>query len=305
MMQPIAYLPLRSVYTDHLKDSGVKSAGAQTLCSKPVAAAVPLIRGQAALHRSDGLISGGITMPQTKNEYVTLRVDDGSTMRAYLARPTDGAPHPGLIVFQEAFGVNAHIRDVTERFGREEYIALAPELYHRTSPGFEGAYDNFEAVTPQMRAITDAGLESDIRAAFDWLRADATVLDGSVACAGYCMGGRVSFLANTTVQVKAAISYYGGGIAPGPRGPGLLDRIGSLHAPILFFWGYQDKHIGIDQPRVVADALHAAHKSFVTVAFSDADHGFFCDARPSYNAPAATQSWALALRFLKTNLGQG
>jgi carboxymethylenebutenolidase len=244
-------------------------------------------------------------MPQTKNDYVALTVDDGTTMRAYVAHPTDGAPHPGLIVFQEAFGVNPHIRDVTERFGREGYIALAPELYHRTSQGFEGAYDNFEAVMPQMAAITNPGLESDIRAAFDWLRADASVLDSSVACGGYCMGGRVSFLANATVPVKAAISYYGGGIAPGPRGPGLLDQVGNLHAPLLLFWGYQDKHIGIDQPRAVADALHTAGKSFVTVTFSDADHGFFCDARPSYNAQAATQSWALALRFLKTNLGQG
>jgi carboxymethylenebutenolidase len=244
-------------------------------------------------------------MPSTKNEYVTLRIDDGTTMRAYVAQPTDGAPHPGLMVFQEAFGVNAHIRDVTERFGREGYVALAPELYHRTAPGFEGDYNKFEAVSPLIKALTDAGLEADIRAAFHWLRADAGVLDGAVACAGFCMGGRVSFLADSTVPLKAAISYYGGGIAPGPRGPGLLGRAGELHAPLLMFWGLKDKHIGIEAPRAVADALRAAGKTFVNVEFSEADHAFFCDARPSYNAPAATQSWALALRFLKINLGQG
>jgi carboxymethylenebutenolidase len=244
-------------------------------------------------------------MPPTKNEYVTLRVDDDTTMRAYVAHPTDGALHPGLIVFQEAFGVNAHIRDVTERFGREGYVALAPELYHRAAPGFEGDYNNFQATMPLIQSLTNAGLESDIRAAFDWLRADAGVLDGAVACAGFCMGGRVSFLADATVPLKAAISYYGGGIAPGPQSPGLLARAAELRAPILLFWGLHDKHIGIEQPRAVADALRAAHKSFVSVEFSDADHGFFSDVRPSYNAPAATQSWALTLRFLKTNLGQG
>jgi carboxymethylenebutenolidase len=243
-------------------------------------------------------------MPQTKNEYVTLRVNDGTTMRAYAAHPTDGARHPGLLVFQEAFGVNGHIRDVTVRFAREGYVALAPELYHRTAPSFEGEYNNFEAIAPLMQAMTDQGLESDIRAAFEWLRADAGVLDGSVACAGFCMGGRVSFLADAAVPLKAAISYYGGGIAPGPRGPGLLGRAGSLHAPILLFWGLQDKHIGVEQPRAVADALRAAQKPFVSVEFSEADHGFFCDVRPSYNVPAAAQSWALALCFLKTNLGQ-
>ncbi|MGH9448885.1 MAG: dienelactone hydrolase family protein, partial [Terriglobia bacterium] len=89
-------------------------------------------------------------MPQTKNEYVTLRVNDGTTMRAYVAHPADGAQRPGLLVFQEAFGVNAHIRDVTERFAREGYVALAPELYHRTAPGFEGEYNNFDAIMPLM-----------------------------------------------------------------------------------------------------------------------------------------------------------
>jgi carboxymethylenebutenolidase len=81
-------------------------------------------------------------------DWITLQVGDGTTMRAYAARPQDGRAHAGLLVFQEAFGVNAHIRDVTERFAREGYHALAPELFHRTGPGFEGAYNNFEASCP-------------------------------------------------------------------------------------------------------------------------------------------------------------
>jgi carboxymethylenebutenolidase len=82
-------------------------------------------------------------MPETQTEWITLNVADGTTMRAYVARPQDANQHTGLLVYQEAFGVNAHIRDVTERFAREGYVAVAPELFHRTAPGFEGGYDNF------------------------------------------------------------------------------------------------------------------------------------------------------------------
>lgn len=90
-------------------------------------------------------------MAEIRTEWVDLDVADGTTMRAYVARPQDARPRSGLLVFQEAFGVNAHIRDVTERFAREGYHALAPELFHRTAPGFEGSYTNFEAVMPHMR----------------------------------------------------------------------------------------------------------------------------------------------------------
>jgi carboxymethylenebutenolidase len=81
----------------------------------------------------------------TKTEYVNLAVSDGTSMRAYVAHP-EGKPRAGLLVFQEAFGVNAHIRDVTERFAREGYLAISPELFHRTAPGLEAGYTNFPEV---------------------------------------------------------------------------------------------------------------------------------------------------------------
>jgi len=100
-----------------------------------------------------------------KTEYATLTVDDGSSMRAYVARPAAAEASRGLIVCQEAFGVNAHIRDVTERFARQGFLAIAPELFHRTSPGFEGRYDDFPSVTPHIRALTDNDMAADLRAA--------------------------------------------------------------------------------------------------------------------------------------------
>jgi carboxymethylenebutenolidase len=120
---------------------------------------------------------------------------------------------------------------------------------------------------------------------------------------GYCMGGRVSFLANALVPVKAAISYYGGGIAPGQRGPGLLSHVPEMHGAMLLYWGGLDQHIPKAETLAVADALKNAKKTYVCVEFSDADHGFICDARPSYNPQAAAESWALTHAFLADHLG--
>src|SRR5271166_1856957 len=97
-------------------------------------------------------------------EKVELAVADGTRMAAYVARPERGGPHPGLLVFQEAFGVNRHIRNVCDRFAEEGYVAIAPELFHRTAPpGFEGSYTDFPAVMPHTRAVTTDTAEMDLR----------------------------------------------------------------------------------------------------------------------------------------------
>jgi carboxymethylenebutenolidase len=229
-------------------------------------------------------------------EKIELRVDDAPPMSAYIARPASDGPHPGLIVFQEAFGVNAHIRDVTERFAREGYVAIAPELFHRTAPaGFEGKYGDMAAIAPHFQGITSQGLEADIQASYDWLTANSQVKADKISCIGFCMGGRAAFLANSVVHVRKAVSLYGGGIAPG-----LLDRAAKLQAPMLLIWGGLDKHITAEHRKNATDALTASQKDFVNVEFSHADHGFFCDARPAYNATAARQAWALTLEFLRS-----
>ena len=161
-------------------------------------------------------------------EKVVLNVSDGTTMAAYVARPDSEKNHPGILVFQEAFGVNGHIRNVAERFAREGFVAIAPELFHRTAPGFEGSYTDFETVRPHVGALKNETMSADILAAYNWLSKNS---NGSIFSIGFCMGGRVSFLANATVALKAAVSFYGGGIA------GLLDRVPSLSAPMMMFWG--------------------------------------------------------------------
>jgi carboxymethylenebutenolidase len=241
-----------------------------------------------------------VEMGKERDGYIQLNVDDGTTMAAYVARPGGKDRHPGIMVFQEAFGVNAHIREVTERFARAGYTAIAPELYHRTGPGFEGSYTDFEANRPHFTALNNANLEADIRTAFGWLRNDPLTEGSRIVSVGFCMGGRVSFIANSTVSVTASASFYGGGIAPGN-----LDRVPRVHAPMLFFWGGLDKHIGPDAIAAVTGAFRAAGKPYVNVEISDGEHGFFCNARASYNRKAATEAWNLTLAFFSENGGAG
>jgi len=225
------------------------------------------------------------------SEWIDLSVGDGTSMRAYVAKPID-PPRRGLLVFQEAFGVNAHIRDVAERFAARGFLAIAPELFHRTAPGFDCAYSEFAKAMPQLEAITEQGLDADAGAAHAWL--ERAGVGANTAAVGYCLGGRVSFVANSGLPLKAAVSYYGGRI------PTVLGRAPKLSGPMLFFWGGRDHHIPDEQRQAVITGVRDANKTFVDVVFSNADHGFFCDARPSYHAASAAQAWSLTNSFLNS-----
>lgn len=236
-------------------------------------------------------------MANLHSEWVELQVADGSRMRAWTVRPANAAPNRGLLVFQEAFGVNEHIREVTERWAAEGFVAIAPEIYHRAGPGVEMNYDEFPKVMPLMQALKTEELVRDIEAAGAWLRDAAGVPGDRLASVGYCMGGRLSFLANTVLPLQAAVSFYGGNI------PALLDRVGKLAAPMLFFWGEKDTHIPLAQIRQTLDAMAAAGKTFANISFSDAGHAFACDARASYHAESAQQSREWVLSFFNRHLG--
>ena len=222
-----------------------------------------------------------------KTEWTTLKVSDGTEMRLYVARPDPvdgGGKAPSVIVVQEAFGLNRHIRSVCERVAGLGYLAVSPEMFHRTAPGFDGNYDDIDKVRPHMAAMTDEGQAADLQAVHKFLQGDAQADAARVAAVGYCMGGRTAFLANSVLPLKAAVSYYGGRI------PSLLPKALGQNGPLLFFWGGQDKHIPPEQRREVLQALDGAGKPYTNVEFSAADHGFFCEERKSYHAVAAAQS---------------
>jgi carboxymethylenebutenolidase len=214
-------------------------------------------------------------------------------MKTYVARPAGAGPFPGILVFQEAFGVNHHIRGVCDRFASIGYLAAAPDLFHRFAPDVEIPYDDMEGAMAHVRRLTIDGLEEDIRAADALLRREAAC-SGRIVSVGFCMGGFVSFLANSILPLPAAVSFYGGRIAS------VLDRAPRQSGKLLLIWGGQDQHIGPDKRAAARDALEAARKPYVETLFSYAGHGFFCDERASYNADAAREAWALTTAFLQS-----
>ncbi|MFI5360368.1 MAG: dienelactone hydrolase family protein [Elusimicrobiota bacterium] len=233
-------------------------------------------------------------MAEIASEKVTIEVGDGTAMDAYHAKPLGGGRRPGLLVLQEAFGVNAHIRDVADRFAREGFAALAPELFHRTAPGFDGKYDDFASAKPHYEAMTVETLTADLAAAHAWLVERGGVAAADVSAIGFCLGGRAAFLADAVLPLKSAVSFYGAGMTA------LLDRAPKLSGPILLNWGGLDQHVPPEQISAVTAALRAAGKPYVNAEYSEAGHGFFNGDRAAFHAPSAARAWALALQFLKS-----
>ena len=134
-----------------------------------------------------------------------LKVADGTEMEAYTTLPEDAAGRnaPGLILLQEAFGVNHHIRDVADRFANQGYVVIAPELFHRSAPPYyEVSYSDFSSVMPHMQALTVEGNEADLNAAYHWLKHHELVNRANIFSIGYCMGGRGIVFSQRDAAIK-------------------------------------------------------------------------------------------------------
>ena len=235
-------------------------------------------------------------MTNEKNN-VDLAVSDGTEMTAYTAYPSNTTTKlPAIILLQEAFGVNGHMRNVADHFAKDGYAVICPELFHRTAKkGETFSYNDFPAVMPHYSALTNDGLTADLQACYKWLTEQPNVDSSNIFSIGYCLGGRVSFLANAVLPLKAGISYYGGGMDQ------LADKAKDLHGRHLFFWGGLDKHIKDENIATVITAMDAAGKDYVNVKISFADHAFSCEERPAYNKTAADNALALTLAFMKNS----
>jgi carboxymethylenebutenolidase len=207
-----------------------------------------------------------------------------------------------VIVLQEAFGVNDHIRDVADRFSDEGYLAVAPQLFHRDgSP--EIPYDDFQAAMPYMANLTKQGLTNDLNATTDFL-ATLGFHAPNIAAVGFCMGGTVSFFAATLGTIGAAASFYGGGVATGRFGLApLIELAADLQSPWLGLYGDLDQSIPVDQIEALRAATASASVATEIVRYADGKHGFHCDARPdAYNETAARDAYGRALAFFAEHL---
>ncbi|MEM9448724.1 MAG: dienelactone hydrolase family protein [Cyanobacteria bacterium P01_E01_bin.6] len=225
---------------------------------------------------------------------VTLHSDD-IDVAAYLALPDGDGPFPGVVVLQEIFGVNEHIRDITERLAQEGYGAIAPALYQRLAPGFETGYAPDDITIGREYKVNTRASEllSDIQAAIAHLTALPQIKSGGVGCIGFCFGGHVAYLAATLPTITATASFYGAGIptwCPGEEQP-TLDRTADITGTIYCFFGDNDASIPPEAVNAIKTQLqhhNVAHKIFT---YPNAAHGFFCDRRASYNAVAAQDAW--------------
>jgi carboxymethylenebutenolidase len=242
---------------------------------------------------------------EIRTERLEIPVGDGR-MGAFLARPTDATPRPGVIVWMEIFGVNAHIRDVTERVAREGYVALAPDFFHRSFPGLDVGYDEkgMEVGMKGLTALDADQMSADARAAVAQLRA-LPGCTGKLGAMGFCIGGHMTYLTACETDVAAAASFYGGGIAA-PKGPGgkpsTLSRTPKLTGKLLCLFGGKDALIPLAQVDAIRQALAGAKKRHEVVVYDGADHGFFCDQRATYHAASAQDAWERVKRLFAEEL---
>lgn len=231
---------------------------------------------------------------------LTLDTVDGA-MRLYSCVPAGGAPR-AVVVIQEAFGVNEHIEDVTRRFAAAGYHAVAPELFHRAGGG-TAPYDDFAQVLPLFEGLTDEGILTDVGAAISHLH-EQGFADGAIGIVGFCMGGRVTFLASLEHAVGAAVGFYGGGIVTGrfPQFPPLIDRAHELKTPWLGLFGDLDGSIPVADVEVLRQRLAGLDIPTEVLRYATAEHGFHCDVRPSFNAEAAVDAWARTLAWFDEHL---
>jgi len=220
-------------------------------------------------------------------QMLELTAADGVKLSAYRADPS-GRPRGGLVVAQEIFGINSHIRNVCDGFAADGYLTIAPALFDRYQRGFEVGYtpdDIAKGRELKMKAGIDAALK-DVAAARD-LIASA----GKVAIVGYCWGGYVAWMAACRLTGFAcAIPYYGGG---------MLEAIGEHpKCAVIAHFGERDSGIPIEGVRKFA----AAHPEIQVYTYA-ADHGFNCDQRGSYDATAAKLARERTLSFLQQHVG--
>lgn len=226
--------------------------------------------------------------------FVDLTAADGFTFPAYVAEPA-GKPRGAIVVVQEIFGVNAHIRAVADGYAADGYLAIAPATFHRVKPGVELGYtpDDMKAgsgLKSEVEALPAPGVLQDLQAAVDY---GAKLGTGKVGIVGYCYGGLLTWRAAEQVHgLSAAVPYYGGGVTT----PAEIAR--KPKVPVLAHFGAKDHYITLD----TVEAFKAAHPEVETHVY-DADHGFNCDHRGSWNEPAAKLARERTLAFFAKHVG--
>jgi carboxymethylenebutenolidase len=225
-------------------------------------------------------------------QVVDLTAKDGFTFPAYVAEPA-GKPKGAVVVVQEIFGVNSHIRSVADGYAAEGYLAVAPATFHRVKQGVELGYTEADMkagfqLKMDVEALPAPGVLQDLQAAVDY-----AARGGKVGIVGYCWGGLLTWRAAAGVSgLAAAAPYYGGGMTT-PEESALKPKV-----PVMVHFGNNDHWIPMD----TIESFQKAHPE-VEVHVYECGHGFNCDQRGSYNAEAAKLARSRTLAFFAKHLG--
>lgn len=225
---------------------------------------------------------------------------------AYLAMPEASGTYAAIVVVQEIFGVNEHIRDITDRLAGEGYIAIAPAIYQRQAPGFEVGYrDEDVEIGRKYKNLTQAKeLISDIQATINYLYDLPQVKPGGVGTIGFCFGGHVVYLAATLKDIAATASFYGAQIATSCPGENeaTITRTKDIKGTIYAFFGTEDPLIPNEQTEQIEAELNQQNVSHQVFRYPGATHGFICDRRESYNSDVAKDAWTKVLDLFSQKL---
>ncbi|MYM36015.1 dienelactone hydrolase family protein [Duganella sp. FT94W] len=227
---------------------------------------------------------------ETNSQWIEIDSADGA-FGAYLSLPR-GGKGPGIVLLQEIFGVNQHIRNVADQYAADGYVVLAPDLFWRHGARIELGYDEagWQRAVELMQATDFAKAQQDISATLKVLRGLDGV-SGKVAALGYCFGGRLSYHTAANGLVDAAVAYYGGGIQ------NALERAPEIKVPVLMHFGARDDHIPNEAVKRIAETFE--HNEQVEIhVYDDAEHGFNCNHRASYQQRAAAAAHGNTLVFL-------
>ncbi|MDP3752345.1 MAG: dienelactone hydrolase family protein [Polaromonas sp.] len=227
-------------------------------------------------------------------KFIDLKAADGFVFPAYVAEPA-GKPKAAVVVLQEIFGVNSHIRSVADGYAAAGYLAVAPATFHRVQPGVDLGYTEADmnagfALKTAVEALPAPGVLHDLQAAINHA---AQTTGGKVGVVGYCWGGLLTWRAACSLSgLSAAAPYYGGGMTVGdePARPPAC--------PVMVHFGNQDHWIPMD----TVEAFKKAQPG-LEVHVYEANHGFNCDQRGSYNEAAATLAKQRTLEFFAKYLG--
>ena len=241
-----------------------------------------------------------------KTETVKLNGEDGKTMEHHLAVPEGDGKKPGLIVIFEVFGLNSHIKDVTERFGREGYVAVAPDLYYRLEKKVAANNDR-DGAFAMRGTLHDNKMVEDLNRTIAHLKGRPDVNPNKIGIIGYCMGGRISWLAACQCPgLAAGAVYYGGTIVGGERNDKApvepVTLANKLKIPVQCVWGEEDGAISKEARDKIEEALKANKVPHEWHVYKGAGHAFFCEDRPSYHEASAKDIWPKTLAFFARNL---